>query len=353
MTTFAFIHGAGDVGWYWHLVEAELRARGYETVAPDLPAEDDSAGLERCAEVVIDAIGDRQDVVVVAQSFGGYVAPLVADRIKARLIVLLAAMVPKPGETADEMFRATNWEPAKLDDSSTIAVFYHDVPRPLAEEAVAHGRGQSDTPGLEPWPLTAWPEIETRAIVGRDDRFFPADWLRGVLRDRLGITPDELDSGHCPALSRPRELAELLDGYVGPTLTARSTRSATTPSGAQLLATSPFLPSEDSNRPKRDPAAGLVSHLAEIEADVGGVPPIEEPPAVGLAPLPHHLDGIGRALVGDARAPEVVERAEDVVVVVSREREKRELWVDDLAGRAAMEQPALEEVLVPSGTGRH
>ena len=64
--------------------EGALRARGHDTVAPDLPAEDDSAGLDRYAEVVIEAIGDRQDVVVVAQSFGGYVAPLVADRIRAR-----------------------------------------------------------------------------------------------------------------------------------------------------------------------------------------------------------------------------------------------------------------------------
>jgi len=27
VATFVLIHGAGDVGWYWHLVEAELRAR--------------------------------------------------------------------------------------------------------------------------------------------------------------------------------------------------------------------------------------------------------------------------------------------------------------------------------------
>ena len=26
MATFVFIHGAGDVGWYWHLVAAELTA---------------------------------------------------------------------------------------------------------------------------------------------------------------------------------------------------------------------------------------------------------------------------------------------------------------------------------------
>jgi hypothetical protein len=32
VATFVLIHGAGDVGWYWHLVEAELQARGHRTV---------------------------------------------------------------------------------------------------------------------------------------------------------------------------------------------------------------------------------------------------------------------------------------------------------------------------------
>src|SRR6266545_5867851 len=96
LATFAFIHGAGDVGWYWHLVEAELRARGHDTVAPDLPIEDDTAGLSRYADVVVDAIGERPTVAVVAQSFGGYVAPIVADRIDVSLIVLVAGMVPSP-----------------------------------------------------------------------------------------------------------------------------------------------------------------------------------------------------------------------------------------------------------------
>ena len=37
MSTFESIDGAGDVGWYWHLVEAELRARGHGAVAPTFP----------------------------------------------------------------------------------------------------------------------------------------------------------------------------------------------------------------------------------------------------------------------------------------------------------------------------
>jgi len=215
ITTFAFIHGAADVGWYWHLVEAELRARGHDTVAPDLPVEDDTAGLSAYADVVVEAIGYGGDVVVVAQSFGGYIAPIVANRIKARLIALVAGMVPSPGESAEEMFASTGWQPEPRDDNSTLAVFYHDVPRELAGEALGRGgRRQSATPGREPWPLAGWPEIPTRFILCRNDRFFPAAWLRRVVKDRLGIVPDEIESGHCPALSRPRELAERLDGYL-------------------------------------------------------------------------------------------------------------------------------------------
>lgn len=214
MATFAFIHGAGDVGWYWHLVEAELRARGHDTVAPDLPIEDGEAGLAEYATAVVDAIRDPRDVVVVAQSFGGYPGPIVAERIDARLIVLVAGMIPSPGESAEEMFANTRWEPEPLQDSSDRAVFYHDVPRALADEAISRGRGQSGTPGREPWPLAGWPDIPTRFVLCRNDRFFPARWLRPLVRSRLGIEPDEIDSGHCPALSRPRELAELLDGYL-------------------------------------------------------------------------------------------------------------------------------------------
>jgi pimeloyl-ACP methyl ester carboxylesterase len=222
MAMFALIHGAGDVGWYWHLVEAELRRMGHQTVAPDLPIEDDNAGLSRYADVVVDAIGDRRDVVCVGQSFGGYTAPMVAERVGARVIVLVAGMVPVPGESADEMFASTGWQPEQWEDSSTLSVFYQDVPAELANEALAHGRRQSDTPGREPWPLAAWPDIQTRFVLCRNDRFFLARWLRPVVRDRLQVEPDEIDSGHCPALSRPRELAVLLDRYITEAITGRS-----------------------------------------------------------------------------------------------------------------------------------
>ena len=218
MATYVLIHGAGDVAFSWHLVEAELRRRGHDVVAMDLPVDDESAGLQTYAGVVVDAVerasdgGDRSGIVVVAQSFGGYIAPLVAARIPVDLIILVAGMVPSPGESASDMFAATGYRQEEQDDSSDIAVFLHDVDPELAREALSRGKDQADKPFEEPWPLERWPDVPVRYVLCRNDRLFPPDWTRRVVRERLGIVPLEIDSGHSPALSRPVELTDLLEG---------------------------------------------------------------------------------------------------------------------------------------------
>lgn len=76
-------------------------------------------------------------------------------------------------------------------------------------------RSESQAAYNSPWPLDAWPDVPTRFVLCTEDRFFPPAFMRGVVLQRLGITPDEIASGHCVALSRPKELAELLIGDVG------------------------------------------------------------------------------------------------------------------------------------------
>jgi pimeloyl-ACP methyl ester carboxylesterase len=223
MSTFVLIHGAADTAWYWHLLQPELAKWGHDAVAMDLPCEDDSAGLADYAGRVVEAIGARKNLVLVAQSFGGFTAPLVCERVPVELMVLVAAMVPTPGEAADDYWLSTSYESPQLDveqregvseeDAWTIAAFYHDVPPELTAEALKRTRGQSETPGREPWPLDSWPQVPTRFLLCRDDRFFPPQWLRGVVKERLGITPDEIDGGHCIALSRPKEFAGRLFNY--------------------------------------------------------------------------------------------------------------------------------------------
>ncbi|WP_068279101.1 alpha/beta fold hydrolase [Aldersonia kunmingensis] len=214
MTSFVLIHGGGDVGWYWHLVEAELRANGHDTVAPDLPCDDDSAGLVEYVDAVANAVGERKRVVLVAHSLGGFTAPLVCDQVPVALLVLVAPMIPAPHEAPADYWTNTGYdrEPRERFDD-TVALFYQDVPPELAAEALRHGRSQSEARLGEPSPLRAWPDVPTRVLVCRNDRIFPPGFVRRIARERLGIGVDEMDGGHTPALSRPRDLADRLLTY--------------------------------------------------------------------------------------------------------------------------------------------
>ena len=214
MATFVPVHAAGDGAWSWHLVADELRRRGHAMVAIDLP-DDPAAGLWHYADAVATAVRGRRDLVVVAHSFGAFTGPLVAAGTPVDALVLLAPMVPRPGEPPADWWTATGQGAAQraagtagLDDRAT---YYHDVPPDLAEEAMRRAREHPSSRAYdEPWPLDAWPDLPTHALVARDDRLLPAGWLRGVIRDRLGIEAGEVPGGHCLTLSRPAALAERL-----------------------------------------------------------------------------------------------------------------------------------------------
>ena len=222
MAVFALVHGGGDVGWSWHLVQDELRARGHEAVAPDLPCDDDTATFADYADVVLDAAGHR-DLVVVGHSYGGFTAALVAGRAPVDALVFLAGMIPAPGEAPADWWTNTGYRQAvaaqaRLDGGLTgnddpFVTFYHDVPRPLAEEAMGRARGESAAAYGSPWPLEALPAVRTHSVLCAQDRFFPAAFLRRLATERLGVTSDAIPGGHCAALSHPQELADLLDGY--------------------------------------------------------------------------------------------------------------------------------------------
>jgi pimeloyl-ACP methyl ester carboxylesterase len=211
MATYVLIPGAGADSWYWHLVVPRLEALGHDVVAVDLPVTDESADFERYADVVVDAIGDRHDVIVVAQSLGGFTAPLVCERRAVRLLVLVAAMVPRPGESAGDWWANTGH--VFPDPFDPAEIFTHDLPPDLAAAAAAHASEQAGRPFEDPWPLTAWPDVPTRFLLCRDDRFFPADFQRRVVQERLGFAPDEMGGGHLPALARPDELVSWLERY--------------------------------------------------------------------------------------------------------------------------------------------
>jgi pimeloyl-ACP methyl ester carboxylesterase len=223
--TFVLVPGAGGDAWYWHLVIEELESRGHDAVAVDLPASDDTAGLEEYAEVVVAAAADRRPLVLVAQSMGGLTVPLVCQRLPVALIVLVNAMVPRPGESGGEWWEATDQARARAEHADaqgrtvSDAVdpqedFLHDLSGEVLAEALRRGDPQqSATPFVAPVAFERWPEVPTHVLAGRDDRFFPASFQRRVARERLGLATDEIPGGHLLALADPAGVGERLVTY--------------------------------------------------------------------------------------------------------------------------------------------
>jgi pimeloyl-ACP methyl ester carboxylesterase len=132
------------------------------------------------------------------------------------MLALVAAMIPAPGEASGDWPIRTGFDKVMRQQAQRYAgqdLIYHDVPPPLAEQARRSARDQSHTPGHAPWPLDAWPPVPTRFVLCTEDRFFPPEFTREVVAERLGVIPDEIAAGHAVALSHPKELARLLVSY--------------------------------------------------------------------------------------------------------------------------------------------
>src|SRR6478672_9552076 len=198
--TFVLIPGAGGTAWYWHRIVPLLRQAGHEAIAVDLPGDDPAAGLPEYTDLVVAAIGDRGNVVLVAQSLGGFTAPLAAARVPVASLVFVNAMIPRPGETPGAWWDDTGW------DGARVAAAGEPYQRPEADVVFASA-----------CDCTAWPPVPIRAVAGADDRFFPAGFQRALARDRLGIEADMLPGGHLIALAQPARLA----GYLLGTCAAR------------------------------------------------------------------------------------------------------------------------------------
>ncbi|WP_314173727.1 alpha/beta fold hydrolase [Streptomyces winkii] len=124
----------------------ELRVRGHEAVAVDLPGADAFAGLSAYTERVVGAIGDHDGVVLVAQSLGGFTAAMACARVPVGLLVLVNAMIPLPGETPGQWWDNTGSEAARVAAAEAggypvqfdlDTYFLHDVPAEVAAAGAA------------------------------------------------------------------------------------------------------------------------------------------------------------------------------------------------------------------------
>lgn len=214
---FVLLPGAGGSAWYWSRVVPLLESAGHEAVAVDLPGPDPAAGLAQYASLAAAAIGD-DDVVLVAQSLGGFTAAVTCAQAPVRSLVLLNAMIPVPGEAAGQWWEATGAVAAREEAAAAggyggfdvDVYFFHDVPASIVAEGEAHQSNEADVVFETPCEFDAWPDVPLRVVAGADDRFFPVAFQRRVAQERLGVSIDVVPGGHLAALSQPEAVTELL-----------------------------------------------------------------------------------------------------------------------------------------------
>jgi len=199
-----------------------LKEAGHEAIAVDLPGDDPKAGLEVYADQVVDAIGDRLDAVLVAQSLAGFIAPLVCGRVPVRALVFLNAMIPAPGERAGDWWENTKSGEARVEaaerggyspEFDLATYFLHDLPKDVIEESERHARPEADIVFQQPCRFEGWPDIPIHVVAADDDRFFPAEFQARIAKERLGKAVDRIPGGHLVALSNPRSVVGRLLAY--------------------------------------------------------------------------------------------------------------------------------------------
>lgn len=237
MASYVLIHGGVEGAWCWDPVVPLLHeGPGVETVvAVDLPgfgtrplADHDHVTLDDSVTTVLDAVekGDLHDVILVGHVFGGVTAIAASARIADRLrrIVLLGAMVPFEGVSADDMLRihfdgqlsqrerhalSTERDLYSVDemDEATAEWFLAKLTPP---------EGRPKKPMRTPvYPSQMPGHVPVTYVVQTRDRSVPADVQRRVIAN-LPRPPDEvieLDSPRNPMILRPKETAVLLLRY--------------------------------------------------------------------------------------------------------------------------------------------
>jgi pimeloyl-ACP methyl ester carboxylesterase len=135
-------------------------------------------------------------------------------------LTLVNAMIPLPGETANDWAGAVGADAAREAAAEAggygpfdlETYFLHDVAPEVAAEGEPYQRPEAEAAFASVCAFTDWPDVPIRVLAGEDDRLFPLNLQRAIARDRLGIDVDVLPGGHLIALSQPVLVSHYLTG---------------------------------------------------------------------------------------------------------------------------------------------
>ncbi|WP_413099046.1 alpha/beta fold hydrolase [Streptomyces sp. Inha503] len=231
MTEFVLVAGAWLGSWAWDEVVPELRAAGHGAHALTLSGLADKQGVPAGQQThVQDIVGeierlDLRDVVLVGHSYSGIPVGQAAERVGDRLahVVFVDSNVPVDGESflsalpggraMVEASMAANdgfWAPVTEADCEGQGLTDEQIARFVAG-ATPHPGATLSEPAVLARPLGGLPATYIKCLLDGDEPMGHAAELLKSEHWRLV----EMDTGHWPMFSQPRELARILLGCAG------------------------------------------------------------------------------------------------------------------------------------------
>ena len=222
MATYCLLHSSGQGPEGWKLVRNALETRGHRVLTPAFRVNESDRGAAWHAQTIADQLRESRctlsGIVCVAHSAAGMFLPIVADLVKPRSMVFLAALIPRLGLSIIDQFRAdpSMFRPEwvgkdPMDDNVAIQFLYHDCPEDRIDWALSTRIAFYAKRAMEEMcQLSTWPATPSVYIACRDDRTIDPAWQRRASREWLGVEALELDGGHCPNVGRPEALADML-----------------------------------------------------------------------------------------------------------------------------------------------
>ena len=220
---FLLVHGTTQSPDGWRLLIDELGGFGHSAVTTDLARFGDRMSVTEFGDAVAEELSGSKVDVVVAHSGAGLLLPSIASATNATRQVYLAAFVPNGSRSLmDEL----NDDPTHIFNADWIGV------DPTTDHDAARRFLFHDcSPGVADWALSTLrrfvlasvhseqvqlaPTIPAVSVVPESDRTLRSEWMIAASRERLGIEPSIVPGGHCPHVSRPREVATILASVLG------------------------------------------------------------------------------------------------------------------------------------------
>ena len=229
MSIYVLIHGSYQGGWIWKPTADELRKSGHTVYAPTLDGCGERAeairpgiSIATQAKEVSDFLfyEDLRNVILVCTSTGGLVTCKVAEHSRDRIshIYFVDALAPQPGEMVRDI---VNRDPSSPQITTKLT-------RGPSKEELEDRLFKDLDPSLKKWAterVTMHP-IEASDAPGELDNFWNQEWKATVIRCTLSGNPSrehqsrtakalnadwyELEAGHYPMLSHPKELSSLV-----------------------------------------------------------------------------------------------------------------------------------------------